>query len=213
MKKLYVMIILSLLPTLVATAANLPIATFAKQGLNGWQPKTFAGETAYQLVQEDGQTVLKAQSKATASGLFYEQSIDLTETPWLNWRWKIEQPLSNLDEHSKAGDDYAARLYVVIDGGLYFWKSLALSYVWSSSQQKGAIWDNAYTDNAKMLAVQGQDDKSGIWHQNKRNVLKDLQSAFGEDLTRIDAVALMTDTDNSQSQATAWYGDIYFSAE
>ena len=39
------------------------------------------------------------------------------------------------------------------------------------------------------------------------------QRAFGEDLTRLDGVAIMTDTDNSGQAASAWYGDIEFVAQ
>ncbi|MDY6839762.1 MAG: DUF3047 domain-containing protein, partial [Thermodesulfobacteriota bacterium] len=35
---------------------------------------------------------------------------------------------------------------------------------------------------------------------------------FGEEIQTIDAVALMTDTDNGKGEMTAFYGDIYFSA-
>ena len=35
---------------------------------------------------------------------------------------------------------------------------------------------------------------------------------IGEEIDAIDAVALMTDTDNSGQNATAWYGDIVFTA-
>ena len=41
----------------------------------------------------------------------------------------------------------------------------------------------------------------------------DLQKLFGEDLSYIDAVALMSDTDNSGGQVFAFYGDIWFSKD
>jgi hypothetical protein len=51
------------------------------------------------------------------------------------------------------------------------------------------------------------------WVSHKRNVRADLKEQFGEDIQSIDAVALMTDTDNSGGAAQAFYGDIWFSAE
>lgn len=44
-----------------------------------------------------------------------------------NWSWRVEKPHSDLDERSKQGDDYAARVYIVVDGGLMFWKTIALN--------------------------------------------------------------------------------------
>jgi hypothetical protein len=52
-----------------------------------------------------------------------------------------------------------------------------------------------------------------VWFSHKRNVRNDLREQFGEDITSIDAVALMTDTDNSGGRARAYYGDIWFTAE
>jgi hypothetical protein len=50
-------------------------------------------------------------------------------------------------------------------------------------------------------------------YAEKRNILADLKQFVGEDIRYIDAVAVMTDTDNTNSKATAYYGDIYFSKD
>ena len=47
----------------------------------------------------------------------------------------------------------------------------------------------------------------------KRNVREDLKAVFGKDITSIDAIAIMTDTDNTGKEAHASYGDIYFTAD
>ena len=62
-----------------------------------------------------------------------------------------------------------------------------------------------------MIAIQTGNKKSKQWQSEKRNVRKDLQKAYGKDIRFIDAIAIMTDTDNSGQKATAYYGDIYFS--
>jgi hypothetical protein len=49
------------------------------------------------------------------------------------------------------------------------------------------------------------------WHSEKRNVYEDLKRLFGAEFHFIDAIALMTDTDNSHRQVKAYYGDIFFS--
>lgn len=188
------------------------IARWEAGELERWQVERFAGETRYVLVDEGGQRRLSAVADGSASGLFRERSVDLTKTPWLTWSWRVTEPLAGLDERSKAGDDYAARLYVVISGGALFWRTRALNYVWSGSQAAGAAWPNAYTDNARMLALRGTGDSTGGWVTEKRNVRDDLREAFGEDITRIDVVAVMTDADNSGRRAAADYGPIRFSS-
>ena len=62
-----------------------------------------------------------------------------------------------------------------------------------------------------MMAIRSRQDKLSTWYYEKRNVYEDLKSLFGTEFDFIDAIALMTDTDNSQKRAKAYYGDIYFS--
>lgn len=191
---------------------KLMIGNFSAGSLAQWQSKAFKGQTQYQLENLGDTSALKAESNGSASGLYKEQRIDLRKTPVLNWRWRIENRLGNLNEQSKSGDDYAARVYVVISGGMAFWRTRAINYVWASTSPKGKIWPNAFAGtHAMMIALRSSSDPAGTWCSEKRNILSDLKQQFGEDFTHIDAVAIMTDTDNAQGKVTAYYGDIYFS--
>ena len=192
-------------------ATRLNISHFSSEQLDGWKSKEFKNETHYQIIQLDSKTVLKASSDSSASGLFKEQRIDLYKTPYLNWSWRIENRLGKLNEQTKPGDDYAARVYVVIDGGWVFWNTRAINYVWASNTEKGEIWPNAFAgDRAMMIALRSNEDPLGTWQTEKRNILQDLQRLFGDRIRYIDAVAVMTDTDNAKGKATAFYADIYF---
>lgn len=194
--------------------APILVGRFSENTLDGWQEKVFANQTSYQLVKQGTQTVLQAEARASASGLFKEVKIDLTTHPYLNWKWKIDKPLPPLAERTKAGDDYAARVYVVVKGGLMFWKTKAINYVWASKEEKGAVWPNAFVGkNAMLLAVRSATDKPGMWYQEKRNVYEDLKKIFGKEIKTIHAVAIMTDSDNSKGSDAASYGDISFTAE
>jgi hypothetical protein len=192
-------------------AADTVVGAFSAGALDVWKTEKFKGETAYQLVTDGGRRVLRADSAGAASGLYRELTVALTDTPYLNWSWRVADVLENVDERSKSGDDYAARVYVVVSGGATFWRTRTLVYVWSSRQPVGSVWDSAYTANAKLLAVRSGKPETAAWFQEKRHVRDDWRRLFGESIERIDAVAIMTDTDNSGQSATAWYGDIYFS--
>ncbi len=188
------------------------IGAFSDGKIADWQHKEFKGKTHYKIIQLDNKKVLQAKSNASASGLFKEQRIDLNKTPYLNWSWRIENRLGNLNEQEKSGDDYAARIYVVINGGLLFWNTRAINYVWSANMAKGKIWPNAFAgDNAMMISIRSIEDPKDTWVTEKRNVLNDLKQVYGKDYQYIDAIAIMTDTDNAKGRATAYYGDIYFS--
>ncbi|WP_250657158.1 DUF3047 domain-containing protein [Alkalimarinus coralli] len=193
---------------------HIVIGRFSSSELTGWEEKVFDNKTAYFFTKIDDQIVLKSVSNDSASGLFKEVTVDIQKYPYLNWRWRIENKLAPMDESQKAGDDYVARLYVMVSGGLFFWNTKALNYVWSSRSKKGERWPNAFApDNNRMVAVRTADDQVGTWYSEKRNVYDAFKHEFGEEVRLIDGVAIMTDTDNSNTRATVYYGDIYFSKE
>lgn len=205
-------------PATVAQESEIPasalvVARFSQADLSQWDEKAFEGNTRYSLVSLDGEQVLKAESESSASGLFREMEVDLGKTPFINWRWSIERPLDIEDETIKSGDDYAARIYIVHKTGVLPWSLIAVNYVWSSAHPIGKTWKSAVTDKACLIAVESGGDKAGRWQMQKRNVLQDFKTCFGEDIQKIDAVAIMTDTDNSKGSAVAYYGDIYFSTD
>ncbi len=193
-------------------STNIAIGKFSESSLEGWQEKSFSGSTDYQFVTVKNKSVLRAESNGSASGLFYEKEINLKKTPVINWSWKVDKVLKGLQETTKKGDDYPARVYVVFSGGIFFWKTRAINYVWSNNQKVGTTWSNAYTGNAQMIAIRTGDARAGQWINEKRNIREDYKLLYGEDIDSADAIAIMTDTDNSGGHAVSYYGDIYLSS-
>jgi len=193
-------------------STNIAIGKFSESSLEGWQEKSFSGSTDYQFVTVKNKSVLRAESNGSASGLFYEKEIDLKKTPVINWSWKVDKVLKGLKETTKKGDDYPARVYVVFSGGIFFWKTRAINYVWSNNQKIGTTWPNAYTGNAQMIAIRTGETRAGQWINEKRNIREDYKQLYGEDIDSADAIAIMTDTDNSGGHAVSYYGDIYLSS-
>jgi len=189
------------------------VGQFEKGDLQGWTEKIFNKNTIYRIVDIAGKQALQSVSNNSASGLYKKVKIDLTKTPYLNWSWRIDNTLTNTDEKSKQGDDYAARVYVIFSGGLLFWRTHSLNYVWSSNQKEGSHWPNAYTDNNHMIAVNSGKPDSSQWVSVKRNIRNDYKAYFGADINSAEAIAIMTDTDNSGQQAISYYGNIFFSSE
>lgn len=208
------LVTLTFLLSLVAlrAAPRIDIARFSQGDLTGWHERSFRGRTDYRLVRMEANTVLQARSDASASGLYREVEVDLTQTPILHWSWKTDTLLQGKDERTRTGDDYPARIYVVFSGGAFFWRTRAINYVWSSHQPRGSQWPNAFTGNARMIAVSAGKQGLGEWQHLQRDVRADYRRLFDSDPGRVDAVAIMTDTDNTGQRATAWYGDIWFSA-
>lgn len=210
---IYAPLSLLLLITTLSSASINNVDVLKLPDISAWKKKVFSGVTSYELVNIDNRHVLKAVSNQSASGLVRKIKVDLNKTPFMNWSWKVDSILNNVDETKKSGDDYPARVYVVISDGFFFWQTRALSYTWASKQPRGSSWPNAFTDKATMVAVESGEDLVGEWVEEKRNILDDIKLLLGIDATRVDAVAIMTDTDNSKQSASAYYGDIFFTSE
>ncbi len=196
-----------------------------------WQPLPLPGvetRTVYESDTEDGRSVVRSDSRCSASALAVPlERVDLEATPLLRWSWKIEQPLAPREERVKAGDDFAARVYLTFRfdprgaswgerlrnriGRSIYGREVpgrALNYVWTSSEPAGESWDNPFAPASKMISL-----GSGPlpeWRSQEVNVVRDYQRFFEGDLAQPLGLAIMTDSDNSCSRASAWFADFAF---
>ncbi len=189
-------------------------AAFAEQyrpsTVPGWEEIIFAGHTRYQ----PGEDCVAADSRDAASGLIRQVDQPLAGTPMLRWQWRADSLLTQgkvAPEKIKAGDDFVARVYVIREG-LFPWQTKAINYVWSREHEVGSHWPNPFTSNAMMVVVQSGTDGLGQWQTFERDVAADFRSYFSLDVSVVNAVAVMTDTDNSHGQAQACYRLPAFSA-
>lgn len=199
---------------------------------DSWNELTFDAietHTEYSLVEDDNVVVLKAVSRGSASGLTRKVNVDPRAYPVVEWRWKIENVLRNGDVTRKDGDDYPARLYITFaydDEAVGFFERAkyeaarlmygeyppigTINYIWASKSPVGTIVPNPYTDRAQMIVIESGNGKIGQWVRESRNLYEDYRKAFGNDPPLISGVAVMTDTDDTQESAVAYYGDIVF---
>ncbi|WP_227369794.1 DUF3047 domain-containing protein [Halomonas sp. M20] len=197
---------------MISSAAEAQSLEFSAADIAGWPTRSFEGETRYSLVTQAGQQVLQAEANGRASAKYLEQEIDLTRTPYLSWCWKVGHIYPGLDETTKAGDDYPARVYVAHKTGILPWQVQAVNYVWSNNQPLDTHWVNAFTDRAQLLALQSGRQDVGQWIAEVRDVREDFNRLFGSRLDEVDGVALMSDGDNAGGDATAWFSGLRFSA-
>jgi hypothetical protein len=198
----------------------------------GWVPLAVANikvRTRYTLVDDNGVTVLRADSQAGASGLSRALRVDPVDLPWLRWRWKISNVIEQADLRSKEGDDFPARIYVMFDypleklpflerNKLRLARALfdphlpaaTLCYVWDGKAPAGTIAPSAYSERVKIIVVESGSARAKQWVDVERNIARDFHAAFGEDAPPVSAIAIATDTDNTGTFATAFFGDISF---
>jgi hypothetical protein len=185
----------------------------------------------YSLMQEQGVTVLRAESNAAMSSLARRIDVDPAHYPRLRWRWKISTLIERSDMRSKSGDDFPARVYVSFQydiSRLSFLQrsrlriaralhgadvpAAVLCYVWDRLAPRGTIVASPYTDRVRVVVATSGPRAVGEWIEVERNLVDDYRAAFGEAPARVDGIALATDTDNTRSQAVSYFGDIAFLA-
>jgi hypothetical protein len=197
-----------------------------------WTPITIAfgkRATHYDLIEDDGKVVLHAVADNAASGLAYRTDVVLANAPVIAWRWKIAGLIHDADPYKASREDAPARIVLEFDGdktklplverGIYriaervSGRALpyaTLMYIWSNRESVGTIIPNPRTHRVQMIAASSGSAGVGAWQSLMRDVRADFRRAFGEEPGRLTAVGVLTDTDNTDSHAEAWYGDIRF---
>ena len=171
------------------------------------------GETEYSLGSNENGQFLRAEAKGTASGLGQKVKIDLNKTPFINITWKIEKDLKGIDEKTKKGHDFAARVFVVKKTGLTPLSNKAVNYVFSSNNSVNEFWRSPYTKSSVDYVLSTTKDNINEWVTVKANVKEHFKKLHDLDVEELSGVAIMTDTDQTKIKAISYYQNIYFSSE
>jgi len=67
---------------------------------------------------------------------------------------------------------------------------------------------NAHTSRVRKIVVESGGESVGRWRSHRRDIVADYERVYGEKPGRLRAIAVMTDSDNTQQSARGWYGDI-----
>lgn len=201
--------LVAILTVTLPIAGNADTRIFTPTDIIEWEQHSFTGETRYRITEVDGRPAVHAVcDEASASGLFLEQDIDLEQTPIIEWEWRVERSFAYIDEQTRDGDDYPARLYAVDRHNVLRWRTRAINYVWASEMPEGAQWENAYQSRAVMVAMRSGADEDTGWVTERRDLREDFRNIHGRDLTVLNALAIMTDCDDTGQSIEAWYGEI-----
>ena len=170
-------------------------------------------KTKYTAGNNENGKFLKAEADNSASGLGKEIKINLNETPFLNITWKVEKDLPGIDESTKKGHDYAARVFVVKKTGATPLSNRAMNYVFSSNNEIDAFHPSPFTKKSIDYILSTTKVNFNEWVTVKVNVKKHFKKFHNLDLDEINGLAIMSDTDNSKLKAISYYQNIYFSSE
>lgn len=196
-----------------------------------WRPLAFRGiekQTHYSLEISEGVEAARAESNCGASGLVLRlDGIRLDRTPLLRWRWRVDRGLDLPEEQTKAGDDFAARVYLMFGfdesrasafqrlrhrlARLVYGDDVpgsALNFVWTSRLPVGSVWDNPFAPSAKMIALARGEDPE--WRTETVDVAARYRELFGSAPPPLLGIAIMSDSDNSCQRTEARFAAFEF---
>ena len=216
MFKFFYIFITSLIFLNSAFAEDVNIFKFTEQELSNLDVRKVRGaenKTVYSVGSNENGNFLKAVADNAASGLGKEVKIDLNKTPFINITWKIEKDLQGINENSKKGHDYAARVFAVKKTGATPLSNRAINYVFSSNSEVGQSWPSPYTKKSIDNVLATTKDNLNEWVTVKANVKEDFKKFHDLDVKELDGLAIMADTDNSKMKSISYFQNIYFSAD
>ncbi len=187
--------------------------------------------TNYRQIFWDGVAAIEARAEASMALLGRPLDIDLTQTPVLCWRWRIDSVVRSADMTRRRGDDYAARIYLAFSlpreslslaerAALSLARGIfgpqvpdgAINFVWDNRHTVGTRMQNAYTSRAQMIVQRSGNAEAGLWVGERVNVLQEMERTFGTSRGKLQLLALGSDSDNTGESVRAGFADIHFVA-
>ncbi|MDZ7893301.1 MAG: DUF3047 domain-containing protein [Rhodoferax sp.] len=166
----------------------------------------------------EGQPVLRLRSDKSYGALSHAIPAG-SEGRYLQWQWRLEQPLANADLRNKTGDDAALKVCALFDLPLekipFVERNLlrvarrvsgealpgaTLCYLWDTALPAGTTLNNAYTARVRLRVLNGNGDALGRWVFHKRDLHADFLAAFGGETDTVPpllAIVTGADADNT----------------
>lgn len=198
----------------------------------GWHGVALPGKAAtqYQWAVKDGRRVLAAQADRSASMWRRRLARSPEQIGEVRFSWWVQDTLPGTDVSAAGRSDAPAAVLFAFDGDharlsarnrMMFELAETLSgerppyatlmYVFGhDSAQLEQVVVHPRTDRVRKIVLDAGPGQIRRWREHRRDLAADFQRAFGEAPGALVSVAYMTDADNTQQQARAWYGPVEF---
>lgn len=220
-------------PQRVSTGASPEVLKAAAQLFStplanvSWEPFYFPGKryVAFEPVQVDGRAALRVHANSSVSILRQRFVPSMPSVGRLSFAWRVDGLPTDADLSVASQADSPVRVVLSFDGDRSRWPArthrlsemsrlltgeelpyASLVYVWGAKETPGTVLVNPRTDRIRKVVLDSGSAHVGQWRDHVRDVRADFRLAFGEEPGPLRVVALMTDTDNTESQLNAWYG-------
>ena len=181
----------------------------------GWKGQNW-GSPAYDMtvVEHDGKKALHLKSKNEGSTVSKDIKglVNVKATPILEWRWKVVTLPKGGDSRKKETDDQAAQVYVTWPRFPEAVRSRIIGYVWDTTAPVGTIVKSEKTGTITYVVVRSGAADLGQWVTERRNVVEDFKKIHGEAPDNPGAVSIAIDSNDTNSTAESFIGEIVFRA-
>lgn len=195
-----------------------------------WQPFPLPAKryVAFEPAQVDGRAALRVQADSSVSILrqrVAEIPAGLRVPMQLRLSWRVDALPTDADLAHIDRSDSPVGVVLAFEGDRSRWTGrqhrlsdltqlltgeplpyATLAYVWSAEHPVESVVFNPRSDRIRKLVLDSGRVHLRQWREHVRDVHADYRLAFGEEPGPLVGIALMTDTDNTRSRLTAWYG-------
>jgi len=205
------------------------VDTFTSSGklgrLEGWRSADSEFKDFYEIGKEGNNYFLRARVKGCGAIIAKEFDYNLKEFAILSWRWRAFKLPKGGDERYKKSGDSVAGIYIIFPSLIKperlknKWgitlpipdnlKPECIKYVWSSSLPKGTVTDSPYSSKTKIIVMENGDSSLNQWIPEEVNVYEDYMRVFQKEPDEVRAIGILTDADDTSSEAMADYDDIF----
>ena len=197
-----------------------------------WHSRTFPGKrtTQYSTATLDGRQAIFGDSRSSASMMRQTLRIEPAMVGTIGFAWKVPHLIPGANMGLRDHDDSPVRVMLAFEGdrsrlsvkdGMLSELARALTgeempyatlmYVWCNSRPPGSVITSPRTDRIRSIVMESGPARLNQWIDYERDIRADFQAAFGEAPGALIGVAIMSDSDNTESKSSAWYGAVRIS--
>ena len=194
-----------------------------------WQPFAMPGkrQVVFEPVVVSTRPALRVKADSSVSILRRRFEPLLAQPGRVSFSWRVDALPAGADLAAADASDSPVGIVLGFEGDRTRWSPkmhrlsemsrlltgeelpyATLMYVWGSKEAPGTVVVNPRTDRIRKMVLDSGTQHVGVWRNHVRDVQADFRLAFGEEPGPLRVVALMTDTDNTRSALTAWYGPL-----
>lgn len=188
---------------------EVPLSPGGEKSLpSGWAMKEFKGKASVGVEKVGGLFAVRLSSDRSSFALHKELSVDIDEYPHFSWAWRVDRLPLRGDARKSELDDQAAQLYVVFPGFPVPYQ--IVGYIWDSTAPAGTVLRSAKNPLVRLIVLRSGPDRLGEWVWESRNVFEDFRQLYKEEPTEVMAIALLINSQNTQSSAESRFASMLF---